>query len=302
MKRMKIIMLMVITILMISSFNVYAAEPTLAISGENEVSVGSTKKLTLTLSSDTDEIGVISGTVTYNDNIESIQLAGQNSWQLLSYNNQNGQFKLVKAAGAKNEAAMEISYTVKSGATGKASVTVSDITLTTTDYATKTVANVTKEITISEVNPEPTTKVLSGISVTTKPNKVTYTAGQSFDKTGMVVTANYSDGTSKEVTSYTYSPNGELTTADTKITITYTEGNVSKIAEQEITVTKATTESTNNNGNTTTSDGNVTKTDTTVADKVISQTGITNYAVTAIVVIALVGVASYIKYKKYKEI
>lgn len=79
-------------------------------------------------------------------------------------------------------------------------------------------------------------KVLTGISITTGPDKTTYTAGQSFRKDGMVVTAAYSDGSTAPVTTYTYSPSGALTTADTQITIHYTEGGVTQQAVQPITV------------------------------------------------------------------
>ena len=44
---------------------------------------------------------------------------------------------------------------------------------------------------------------LASIAVTTPPNKTLYSVGSAFDKTGMVVTAYYKDGTSKVVTNYT---------------------------------------------------------------------------------------------------
>lgn len=80
------------------------------------------------------------------------------------------------------------------------------------------------------------TPVLSSIAVTTSPTKATgYTAGQSFDPAGMVVTATYSDGTSHGVTAYTYSPSGALATTDTAITISYAEGGITKTTTQAIT-------------------------------------------------------------------
>lgn len=79
-------------------------------------------------------------------------------------------------------------------------------------------------------------KTLSSIAVTTAPTKVTYTAGEYFNTSGMVVTATYSDGSSKEVTGYTYTPTAALTTDDTSIIISYTEGGVTKTATQAITV------------------------------------------------------------------
>jgi hypothetical protein len=69
----------------------------------------------------------------------------------------------------------------------------------------------------------PDEKTVSSISVTKKPTKTTYKEGEKFDKTGMVVTALYSDKTSEAVTDYTIDKTGELKMADTKVTITYKE-------------------------------------------------------------------------------
>lgn len=81
------------------------------------------------------------------------------------------------------------------------------------------------------------TKTLSSIAITQPPTKVTYTSGQSFESTGMVVTATYSDGTTAAVTGYSVTPSGALATSDTTVTVSYTEGTVTKTATQAITVT-----------------------------------------------------------------
>lgn len=63
-------------------------------------------------------------------------------------------------------------------------------------------------------------KSLSSIAVTTKPSKLTYTEGEAFDKSGMVVTAYYNNNTSGVVTDYSVS--GYTSTPGTKtITVTY---------------------------------------------------------------------------------
>ena len=72
--------------------------------------------------------------------------------------------------------------------------------------------------------------------MTTAPTNTNYTAGEKFDHAGMVVTATYSDGTTKEVTDYTFTPNAALTTNDTSIRISYTEGGVTQTTTQDITV------------------------------------------------------------------
>ena len=79
-------------------------------------------------------------------------------------------------------------------------------------------------------------KTLESIKVTTAPTRTTYTEGEKFDKAGMKVIATYSDGTTKEIKNYAYTPAGELTKKDTTITVSYTENEVTKIATQEITV------------------------------------------------------------------
>ena len=85
----------------------------------------------------------------------------------------------------------------------------------------------------------PVPKELTSIEITTPPTNVEYTEGESFDPTGMVVTAKYSDNTSNPVTSYTCSPDGALSTSDSSITVSYTEGGVAKTATQAITVKAA---------------------------------------------------------------
>ena len=77
-------------------------------------------------------------------------------------------------------------------------------------------------------------KEVSSIQIKTQPTKLAYTSGELFDPTGLVIQANYSDGTSGDVTSgYTYDKTEELQTTDTVVTITYT----TKTATIAITVT-----------------------------------------------------------------
>ncbi len=83
-----------------------------------------------------------------------------------------------------------------------------------------------------------TVRVLSSIAVTTPPNTVAYKYGQTFSPAGMAVTAHYTDGQSRTVTGYTYSPTGALKLSDTTITVSYTEGDVTKTTTQTITVAK----------------------------------------------------------------
>jgi hypothetical protein len=76
--------------------------------------------------------------------------------------------------------------------------------------------------------PELPDRYLESIAVTTEPTDKEYTAGQSFDPTGMVVTATYDDNTTAVVTSLcTYSPS-PLTEGLTQVTVSYTEGTITK--------------------------------------------------------------------------
>ncbi len=73
------------------------------------------------------------------------------------------------------------------------------------------------------------TKTLSSIAVATAPTKTAYTAGETFDPTGLVITRNYSDSTSDTYTyaghtsEFTFDPSTvtPLTTTDTSVEITY---------------------------------------------------------------------------------
>lgn len=80
---------------------------------------------------------------------------------------------------------------------------------------------------------------LLAIDVTKAPNKVNYRPGQTFDTTGMEVTATYSNGATLLATGWTYSPTGPLTEGTQSVTILYTEGGVTAQTTQAITVQKA---------------------------------------------------------------
>src|SRR5574344_486505 len=73
-----------------------------------------------------------------------------------------------------------------------------------------------------------TTAVLTKIAITTQPTKTAYTVGDSFDPTGIVITAVYSDSTTKDVTSSSSVAydgfDSTSAAASQTITISYTEG------------------------------------------------------------------------------
>ena len=106
---------------------------------------------------------------------------------------------------------------------------LSDTTITVSYTEGDVTKTTTQAITVA--------KVLSGIKITTPPNRTAYFEREVFDPEGMVVTANYTDGSSKTVTGYTYSPTSQLSKGTTTITVSYSEGGVTKTTTQSITVT-----------------------------------------------------------------
>lgn len=70
------------------------------------------------------------------------------------------------------------------------------------------------------------TSVIREIKVTKMPNKKICLAGESFDSSGMEVTAFYTDGTSSPVTGWEISPTRALTVADRYVSVTYNDLNV----------------------------------------------------------------------------
>ena len=83
--------------------------------------------------------------------------------------------------------------------------------------------------------PAPTT-----LTITAPPSKTQYFVGDTFEPDGMVITVGYSDGSSKVVTNYTYSPTGALTVDDTSVTVSYTDLGVTVSATQAISVSAGT--------------------------------------------------------------
>ncbi len=71
------------------------------------------------------------------------------------------------------------------------------------------------------VNAKPAA-TLSSISIKTNPSKTTYNVGEAFNSSGLTLTAKYSDGTSKTITSGFTCSKPDMSTAGTKkVTVTY---------------------------------------------------------------------------------
>ena len=96
-----------------------------------------------------------------------------------------------------------------------------------------------KAYTTSETPEEPEIqKTLTQIYIQNQPTKTEYIEGEDFDKAGMTVMAQYSDGSTQEITNYTVIGGENLTVNTTTVTIQYTEEGETKTTTQAITVKK----------------------------------------------------------------
>ena len=129
-------------------------------------------------------------------------------------------------------------YTAKITLTAKTDESFAEpLNNTTTTEGYKVVRTDATHLTLTKTFPATAEKTLTGITIKTCPH-TTYTAGEQFNKAGMVITAAYDDGSTKDVqpTYFQFTPVDPLTVNNKEVTITYTEGNVTQIAKQKITV------------------------------------------------------------------
>lgn len=96
---------------------------------------------------------------------------------------------------------------------------------------THTVSGETCEIEVT------TKKVVDSLVVTTNPTKLSYHAGDMIDLSGMVITANYADGTNAVLTDKQYRTNTAVASlGDTKFTVTYEGKSVDVMYDQAVEV------------------------------------------------------------------
>ena len=257
MKRINIKLISALVIAIIAFCTVLTNISFAAISISAPDSVGKGDSFTVT-------VNIPQGAVAYNGSI-SVKFADgseASSGELVKVTGVDGAFSHPGNASA--------SFTAKGE--GNAVVTASFTASTEAGDDIGGTVNKTINVKAPEPTPQPQVK-LTGISVDTVPKKVNYKEGESFDKTGMVINATYSDGSNKNVTGYTYSPSGALGPNDTTITISYSEGGEKKTATQKITVqaapqqnTSTNTTNTTNTSNTANNKVNNTNTNTTVVN------------------------------------
>ena len=82
-------------------------------------------------------------------------------------------------------------------------------------------------------------KDLIGIIIKNKPNKIQYNVGEKFDTNGMIVIANYSDKSNKEIKDYTILDGDKLKVDQNSVTIRYAENNIIKETKISIKVNRS---------------------------------------------------------------
>lgn len=277
------LILIVGLILLGISTNVYAVDvATLkATPDKTTIKAGEELKVVLNLTNyNTEAISLITSVSTkidYDTNIfENITQNDISSDFLAVYNDNDDTHELtIASTNGISENAELATITLRAKSNLVSTSTTINFTENTVD--TNKISDTPLTITIGaeEIPAEATVATLEKIEVTKKPTKQAYKIGEKFDPTGMEITATYSDETTKVITAYTYEPMGELKEENTKITITYKEGTITKTAEQKIYV--------NETGE-------------------LPDTGIENVILPAIVAILGVMAISIIKSKKYNNV
>ena len=114
----------------------------------------------------------------------------------------------------------------------------------TPETLTADITSVTVTATVDEVTSEAftvngiTVRALQSVTLEGTPTKTSYSVGETFDPTGIIVKANYSTGVSEDVTSeatFNYN-NSALTSSTTSMAVTATYGGMTS-AEQNYTIT-----------------------------------------------------------------
>ena len=148
MKKIFLITFMIILVSIILGNTVLAAEPTITLSGDSEKKAGETGEILVKVSSQDILAGVVSGKLKAAANLDKIKCTAKNGWNI-TYNDVTGEFNIYKAEGTKEEEIFTIEYYVKDNAKEIGTITLSDLKVTTTDYQTKEIADVQKDITIT---------------------------------------------------------------------------------------------------------------------------------------------------------
>lgn len=190
----------------------------------------------------------------------------------------------------------KIKFTIKEDTTAtSATIKITDIEAVDGDGTEKSIPDISKTIKIGKTTP--TEATLTEI-VITKPSKTTVKLGESLDISDMKVTAKYSDGTTKDVTSSCkwYWDEKEVTslTGQSLTQGTHTVKAVYEGKEDSFTIT---VEAASNGGSS--SGGLTTGGDNTTANKTIDKAGLEIFTIPGILLAIAIAVISYKKYRMF---
>ncbi len=303
MKKIVTIMLVILLLSIYSSF-VFAASTPILLTGDSTAKPNETKTLTMQISSGK-LIGVVSGKIVCSDNIKIESVTAKNNW-VLTYNEETKAFSILKAEGSMTDTILEIKYTT-GASEGDATITITELQTAGTDYQEESLDNLVATIKVQAEKPE-----LTSIEITKAPSKTQYKAGEKFDSTGLQITAKYSNGTTKDITSNITIESTELKAGDSVVEIKYTENGVTKSVQQTITVKAVANNNTNNSNNTANNASNANNsstknntkknTDNSSAKSKLPQTGVDSTIMFLIPCLIIIAIVSYSKHKKYKGI
>lgn len=99
-----------------------------------------------------------------------------------------------------------------------------------------TITYTENRVTKTTTTPVMVEKVLTGIDITTNPNKMAYSYLEKFAPAGMIVTATFSDGSTESVSGYTYPTTDFATLGTQTVEIGYTYEGITKTANIDVTV------------------------------------------------------------------
>ncbi len=309
MKLRKIIFSLIVIIMLISCITIVNATEVSAKLTPSATIVKKGETFTVTISAAcSDGVSTFSTTIQYDKNVLELvnkTVTDTNNWRTEAGRTENEINILTNKADKVTQDDLYImTFKVKDTAqTGNTIISAGDISIDS-DAESNSLHIIDGEIIIINVSESGALNVggqatLTEVKIETPPAKTIYNAGEKFSTAGMVIKAVYSNGTEKEITDYKYSPSGELSTSSTKITITYTENGVTKTATQNITVNS---KDVSKDGEDNTTNNNIVNKDNTVAKNEIADTGLEDNMGIIFVAIAILGLSSYIQYKKYKNI
>lgn len=330
-KSLKIVLVVMLVAILMFSINSLAATSNVKLTAsKTSVTPGEEFTVSVSLESEEDILGIAS-LLEFDSNLFELKnkKIEQNGTNLDAGEDKRLDLSMNEAIKSGN--IFTLTFAVKDNVSAQTSeIRLKDIELSKQDYTEISVEDqvVSIDITNKQQEPELPVITLSKIEITKAPDKVDYTEGEKFNPAGLVIKAVYSDGTQKEITDYTYSPNTELKAENKLITFSYGENGVTKSTTQAINVkaTPVTNNNTNNNvstnqnnnkttnnttnntaknatNNTTKNTSNNTTNDVSMTNSNLPKTGEeTKYVLLIMAGLIGVGFVSYIGYRKYKEI